>query len=184
MRSKGTRGRHRNIDWVRVAVVGAGPAGLAVSSRLARTRCRHVVLERGRVGWSWRTQRWDSFRLNTPVWANLVPGEYLSGSPDSFATAASLVAGLERLAAGLPVVEGAGVRRAKRHDGLWRLETSRGLVVAASLVVASGFQNELRRPVYAETLPAGIEQLHAGDYRRPDELEGAVLVVGGGQSGL
>jgi putative flavoprotein involved in K+ transport len=184
MRSKGTRGRHRNIDWVRVAVVGAGPAGLAVSSRLARTRCRHVVLERGRVGWSWRTQRWDSFRLNTPVWANLVPGEHLSGSPDSFATAASLVAGLERLAAGLPVVEGAGVRRAKRHDGLWRLETSRGLVVAPSLVVASGFQNEPRRPVYAETLPAGIEQLHAGDYRRPDDLEGAVLVVGGGQSGL
>jgi putative flavoprotein involved in K+ transport len=184
MRSKGTRSRRTSIDWVRVAVVGAGPAGLAVSSRLARTRCRHVVLERGRVGWSWRTQRWDSFRLNTPVWANLVPGELLSGSPDSFVTAASLVAGLERLAAGLPVVEGAEVRRAKRQDGLWRLETSRGLVVAASLVVASGFQSEPRTPAYAETLPAGIEQLHAGDYRRPDGLEGAVLVVGGGQSGL
>src|SRR5438046_10006496 len=124
MRSKGTRGRHRNIDWVRVAIVGAGPAGLAVSSRLARTRCRHVVLERGRVGWSWRTQRWDSFRLNTPLWANLVPGEPLAGSRDTFLTAASLVAGLESFAAGLPVVENAEVLRARRTGDLWRLETS------------------------------------------------------------
>jgi putative flavoprotein involved in K+ transport len=169
---------------VRVAVVGAGPAGLALSSRPARTACRHVVLERGRVGWSWRTQRWDSFRLNTPLWANLVPGEPLAGSRDTFLTAASLVAGLESLAAGLPVVENAEVLRARRNGNLWRLETSQGLVVASSVVVASGFQNVPQTPDYADALPTEIEQLHAADYRRPEELDGPVLVVGGGQSGL
>jgi cation diffusion facilitator CzcD-associated flavoprotein CzcO len=45
---------------VGVAVVGAGPAGLAASSRLADCSCSHVVLERERVAWSWRAQRWDS----------------------------------------------------------------------------------------------------------------------------
>jgi putative flavoprotein involved in K+ transport len=52
------------IDCV---VVGAGPAGLAASAALRGRGVEHVVLERGRVGESWRTQRWDSFRLNTPA---------------------------------------------------------------------------------------------------------------------
>ena len=46
-------------------VVGAGPAGLAVSAALAAHGIEHVVLERDRVAETWRTQRWDSFRLNT-----------------------------------------------------------------------------------------------------------------------
>ena len=51
------------IDTV---VIGAGHAGLAVS-RLPHRRGRdHVVLDRGRVAESWRTERWDSLRLLTP----------------------------------------------------------------------------------------------------------------------
>jgi putative flavoprotein involved in K+ transport len=51
-------------------VVGAGPAGLAVSAALSARGVEHAVLERSRPGESWRTQRWDSFRLNTPGWMN------------------------------------------------------------------------------------------------------------------
>jgi putative flavoprotein involved in K+ transport len=56
-------------------VVGAGPAGLAVSAALAGHGVEHVVLERDRVAETWRTQRWDSFRLNTPGWMNQMLGE-------------------------------------------------------------------------------------------------------------
>ena len=66
-----------------MAIVGAGPAGLAVSARLARAGYPHVVLERERIAWSWRTQRWDSFRLNTPGWMNRAPGKFLPGEPRS-----------------------------------------------------------------------------------------------------
>src|SRR5919198_2575274 len=169
---------------VGVAVVGAGPAGLAASSRLADCGCSHVVLERDRVAWSWRSQRWDAFRLNTPRWANRVPGEHLEGEPGSFASAPALVAALDRLAEGLPVVEGAEVLSARRTERGWRLDTSYGTLTAGAVVVASGFQNVPRRPAYADMLPAEIRQLHVADYRRPDELEDGVLIVGGGQSGV
>jgi putative flavoprotein involved in K+ transport len=41
-------------------VVGAGHCGLAMSRCLADRSIDHVVLERGEVAHSWRTQRWDS----------------------------------------------------------------------------------------------------------------------------
>jgi putative flavoprotein involved in K+ transport len=167
-----------------MAVVGAGPAGLAASSRLADCGCSHVVLERERVAWSWQSQRWDAFRLNTPRWANRVPGEHLEGEPGSFASAPAFVAALDRLAEGLPVVEGAEVLSARRTERGWRLDTSYGTLTAGAVVVASGFQNVPRRPAYAPALPAEIRQLHVADYRRPDELDDGVLVVGGGQSGV
>ena len=46
-----------------------------MSFHLARHGIDHVVLERGQVAESWRTQRWDSFVLNTPNWMNRLPGE-------------------------------------------------------------------------------------------------------------
>jgi putative flavoprotein involved in K+ transport len=179
-----TRIGARITPSVGVAVVGAGPAGLAASSRLAGRGCSHVVLERERVAWSWRAQRWDTFRLNTPLWANRVPGEHLAGEPGSFAPAPALVAALERFAEGLPVVEGAEVLGARPTGRGWRLETSYGSLSAVAVVVASGFQNVPRRPAYAEALPAEIRQLHVADYRRPDDVDDGVLVVGGGQSGV
>jgi putative flavoprotein involved in K+ transport len=67
-------------------VVGAGPGGLAMTRALQQRRIDHVVLERDRVGATWRTQRWDSFRLNTPGYMNAVLGHV---APDVFSTALS-----------------------------------------------------------------------------------------------
>src|SRR6516162_3897940 len=44
-------------------IIGAGHCGLAMSRCLAARSVDHVVLERGQVANSWRTQRWDSLRL-------------------------------------------------------------------------------------------------------------------------
>ena len=55
-------------------VVGAGHCGLAMSRCLADRSIDHVVLERGEVANSWRTQRWDSLRLLTPNWMTRLPG--------------------------------------------------------------------------------------------------------------
>jgi putative flavoprotein involved in K+ transport len=57
-------------------VVGAGQAGLGVSYYLARAGVRHRVLERGRIGESWRSQRWDAFRMNTVNAMTVMPGRH------------------------------------------------------------------------------------------------------------
>src|SRR5262249_4296897 len=63
-----------------VVIVGAGQAGLAVSYYLRAFGVEHVVLERGRVGESWRSARWDSFTLVTPNWMNRLPGYRLAAA--------------------------------------------------------------------------------------------------------
>ena len=54
-------------------VVGAGAAGVTASHALAEAGVEHLVLERGMVGNTWATQRWDAFRLNTPGSMNVLP---------------------------------------------------------------------------------------------------------------
>ena len=80
-------------------VVGAGHAGLAMSRRLTERSIDHVVLERGEVANSWRTQRWPSLRLLTPNWQTRLPGQpYAGDDPDGFMPAADLAATLTEYA--------------------------------------------------------------------------------------
>jgi putative flavoprotein involved in K+ transport len=68
-------------------VIGAGHAGLAMSRCLADRSIDHVVLERGEVANSWRTERWDSLRLLTPNWQSRLPGfGYEGDDSDGFRT--------------------------------------------------------------------------------------------------
>ena len=68
-----------------VVVIGAGHCGLATSWCLTERSIDHVVLERGEVANSWRTERWDSLRLLTPNWQSRLPGHRYEGAdPDGF----------------------------------------------------------------------------------------------------
>ena len=74
-------------DILDAVVIGAGWAGLGVSHALTQRGLRHRVLERGRIGETWRTQRWDSFRINTPNIQTVMPGDtYVGPDPDGAMT--------------------------------------------------------------------------------------------------
>jgi putative flavoprotein involved in K+ transport len=47
-------------EQIETVIVGGGQAGLAMSYYLGQLGREHIVLERGRVGEAWRTERWDS----------------------------------------------------------------------------------------------------------------------------
>ena len=71
-------------ERIGTVIIGGGQAGLSVSRELAQAGVGHVVLERGRVGQSWRG-RWDSFCLVTPNWSVQLPGHPYDGpDPDGF----------------------------------------------------------------------------------------------------
>ena len=58
-----------------------------MSRCLAERGIDHVVLERGVVANSWRTERWDSLRLLTPNWQSRLPGYgYEGDDPDGYRT--------------------------------------------------------------------------------------------------
>ena len=169
-------------------VIGAGQAGLATSRWLAKKGIAHVVLERGRIGQSWRSQRWDSFHLNTPNAINRLPDDpYQGPDPDGFCAAGELLAYFEQYAAvrELPVVEGARVTAVRRFEDGFEVVASDETRSCRNLVLCSGDQNTPVVPSVAEALPEDLLQLHCADYRRPEQLPaGATLVVGSAQSGV
>jgi putative flavoprotein involved in K+ transport len=165
--------------------IGAGQAGLSASYHLRRLGVDHVVLERGAVGETWRTARWDSFCLNTPNWCTRLPGLDPPGEPDAFAPLEDVIATLtdyaDRIRA--PVRRGE-VTALRVNRGSFELTLEGDSLLARSVVVATGaFQRPTAHPAAAE-VPAGIRHMHTVAYRNPGALpDGGVLVVGSGQSG-
>src|SRR4028118_269051 len=91
-----------------VIVVGAGHAGLSASYFLKKAGLSHKLFERGKTGESWRSQRWNSFVLNTVNKLNVLPGASIDGKNlDGFPTANEFVASLEAYVTNfqLPVIE-------------------------------------------------------------------------------
>ena len=173
---------------VDVVVVGAGQAGLAASYFLSLGRVQHLVLERGDTGQSWRTQRWDSFHLNTPNWCNGLAGmAFHPEEPDAFAGRNELTAFFEHYASvfKLPIRSRTEVTYLRRtSNGRYALRTPSEEIHAKAVILASGGMSRPRVPALARRLTDNLAVLSAGTYSPPEALhKGAVLVVGSGQSG-
>ncbi|MFD8385530.1 MSMEG_0569 family flavin-dependent oxidoreductase [Streptomyces sp. NPDC059679] len=173
---------------VPVVVVGGGQAGLSMSYCLGQRGVEHVVIEAHRVGHEWRERRWDSFCLVTPNWQCRMPGyPYQGDDPDGFMVRDEIVRYLEEYVSFFrpPLVEGVTVTRLRRSpSGMFELSTTAGDFTAHQVVVATGPYHTPFVPPMAQRLPDRITQVHSSRYRSPDQLpEGAVLVVGTGQSG-
>ena len=60
-------------EHVETLIVGGGQAGLSMSHMLSKRGCPHRVLERGRIGERWRSERWDGLRFQFPNWSVRLP---------------------------------------------------------------------------------------------------------------
>ncbi len=173
---------------VHTLVIGGGQAGLAMSRCLTERGLDHVVLERGRVGERWRSERWDSLRLLTPNWMSRLPGHRYDGAdPDGFMSAPDVVGYLEGYARriGAPVHTGTTVRSVRRDGGRFLVDTDRGRWSADTVVVATGACDRPHVPSFASDLPDDVGQVVPSRYRNPDGLaEGGVLVVGASATGV
>jgi len=178
----------RSAASVDVVIVGGGHCGLAMSHALTRHGVEHVVLERGAVANSWRTERWDSLRLLTPNWMTRLPGRAYGGpDPDGYMGAGEVADFLSGYAMQIsaPVLTGTTVSKVSAISGGYRISTDRGEWHCRALVLASGAFSLPNVPPFASGIAQDVQQLSAHRYRHPGQLaEGGVLVVGASATGL
>lgn len=182
-------------DQLSFAVVGAGPAGLAVGRAFARDGIPFVIYERhSGVG-----GMWDITNPGTPIYesAHFISSRTLSaldglpfpeGYPDyprhdqllsylrDFARRFRLESHIRTSTSVERVVHDPGT-------GTWDVHLDSGEVVRhAGIIMASGSQWEPNLPVYPGEWAR--EAFHSKHYRSRDQLAGRrVLVVGAGNSG-
>lgn len=158
-----------------------------MSRRLAERSIDHVVLERGEVANSWKTERWESLRLLTPNWQSRLPGGVPANDPEGFRTMPETVAFLENYAGaiGAPVRAHTVVTSVRSTEDGYTVQTTRGGWRSRAVVLASGACNLANLPAFASSLPQGIASVTAHQYRNPAQLEdGGVLVVGASATGV
>ena len=169
-------------------VIGAGHAGLAMSRRLTERSIDHVVLERGEVAHSWRTQRWPSLRLLTPNWQTRLPGhDYAGDHPDGYMPLAEVVATLTRYAGlvGAPVRTATTVHTVRAAPGGFEILAGGDALRARAVVLATGACNRPAIPRIADAVPRSVAALTPFTYRDPGQLpDGGVLVVGASATGV
>ena len=163
-------------------IVGAGHAGLAMSRRLTDRSIDHVVLERGEVANSWRTERWPSLRLLTPNWQTQLPGAgYRGDDPDGFLRASEVADFIDHYAEAIdaPVQTHTTVSAVRPARDGYEVVTDQGTWRAPSVVLASGACNRPKVPAVAQAVPAPITSLTPMEYRGAEQLpDGGVLIVG------
>ena len=172
---------------VTTVVIGAGHAGLAMSWHLSRHSIDHVVVERGEVAHSWKTERWRSLRLLTPSWQSRLPGYgYEGDDPDGFRTMPETIAFLEGYAKAIsaPVREHTTVSSVRRTDDGYEVTSDQGEWRCRTVVLATGACNIPIVPPIAAALPAEIRTMTALEYKGPEQVApGGVLVVGASATG-
>lgn len=158
-----------------------------MSRCLSERSIDHVVLERGEIANSWKTERWDSLRLLTPNWQSRLPGYgYEGDDPDGYRTMPETIAFIERYAEVIsaPVQTGTKVTSLKKNDSGYLVETDRGDWQCRTIVVATGACNIARVPQCASAVPPCVETLTADAYRNPGQIsEGGVMIVGASATG-
>jgi len=154
---------------------------------LAARSIDHVVLERGEVANTWRTERWPSLTLLTPNWQSRLPGfGYEGDDPDGFRTLPETIAFLERYARLVSprLTTNCRVTSVRRTADGYEVATAQGTWHCKAVVLATGGFNIAQLPKVSEAVPPGVTQLTPVQYRNPESLEpGGVMVVGAAATG-
>jgi putative flavoprotein involved in K+ transport len=167
-------------------IVGAGSAGLATGALLRRAGLQPLLVEAGpEPGAAWRT-RYDRLRLHTPRLLSGLPGRRIPRAYGRWVARDDLLEYLHEYAEaeGLEVLTDCRVERIEPDGEGWRLETSRGPLLATAVIVATGYNGAPFVPDWPGRESFTGELVHSVDYRNPGRYRGRdVLVVGAGNSG-
>ena len=165
-------------ELVDVAIVGAGPAGLATALGLRKAGKTFRVLEQESVGGTIA-----NYPRQKIVMSETVPMPFIGKFGKKHISKEELLATWQKALskAKVQVEQGVRVIEIGGEDGAFALETSKGVVAARKVVLAVGRRGTPRK------LGVPGEELSKVAYRLidPQQYEGTkVLVVGGGDAGM
>jgi cation diffusion facilitator CzcD-associated flavoprotein CzcO len=134
---------------------------------------------------SWRG-RHEHLRLNTHRSFSHQPGRRMARHVGAYPGRDEYIAYLEEYAQPLRVRTGTEIRRVDPLDGGWSLSTSDAAALTTDhVVIATGPDIEPVMPTWPGADRFTGTMLHAGQFRRVDDVRGKdVLVVGPGNSGV
>jgi putative flavoprotein involved in K+ transport len=128
-----------------------------------------VVVERGEVANTWRTQRWDALRLLTPNWLSRLPGfAYHGDDPDGFMMP-EIIEFIDQYASSVaPRCDRNDCDRRAPSRGRLPHTTDEGVEALTVMLASGGFNFRTFRP--AADVPHSVEVAPPLDYRRPAQL--------------
>ena len=169
-----------------VAIIGAGPAGLAAAACLKARAIAYRLLEAGpELGSSWR-RHYQRLHLHTVKEHSALPGLPFPAHVERYPARELVVAYLEAYARhhGLNVDCGVSLIRATRVDGGWSLTTSAGELRSRTLVLATGYNRVPHQPSWPGQGEFGKTVIHSCMYFNGEPFKNQrVLVVGLGNTG-
>ena len=169
---------------MRVIVIGAGPAGLAVAACLTVAGVPVEVLERAaHVGSRWHGH-YDRLRLHTVRGRSGLPMLPMPRRTGRYPDRAEVIAYFDAYANHFALSPrfDCAVNRIWRADDGWCVRHAKGQSRAAAVVLATGMADRPNLPAWTGDV-AG-EVLHSSAYRTAEPYRGRrVLVVGFGNSG-
>ena len=170
-----------------VAVIGAGPAGLATSARLNRHAIRHWLTEsRDHVGSSWR-RHYARLHLHTVKQWSALPNRPFPSHYPQYVPRDQVVEYLDDYAKhfGLEPLFGQTVRSLGRGEATrWHIATDDRAFDVEHVVVATGYNRTPKRPSWPGQASFAGRIVHSAEYESGAAYRGQrVLVVGIGNSG-
>lgn len=166
-------------------VIGAGPAGLAVSACLKERGAAFILLERAaEIGASWR-RHYERLHLHTAARHSSLPGfGFPTGTP-RYPSRDQMIGYLIEYARrfGIAPRLGEEVLSLQARAGEWLAETRTGPYRSQNVVVATGFNAVPWTPAWRGQERFKGPILHSLEYRHGEPFRGQrVLVVGFGNS--
>lgn len=169
-----------------IAVIGAGPAGLATSACLRQQGLDHVVLEReASIGSSWR-RHYDRLHLHTAKAYSGLPMAPWPRTAPRYPSREQVLQYLEAYAAAHHIAPrlGTAVHAVKRSGDRFTLETSAGTLAPRFVVVATSYNGVPNLPALPGMAGFRGTTTHTRDYKNASPYQGKrTLVVGCGNSG-
>ena len=184
------------FDTVKVntVIIGGGHCGINLALNMQEAgKTDYIILERYQLFDQWRTKRWDSFVMNTPLEFSRLHGQDNRGLEWSAMDRpleddiAWWLEHVEKKA--LKYRERTAVTSVEKEGDVFittieSAERGPKRYLSKNVVIASGLHANPKTPHFGD-IPATVKCLHSQNYKNTSQLnEGAVLIVGGSKTGI